>query len=311
MVAEDSHLFGLLDEWVNSHLRVANSAETTVAAYRRDVSGFLDFLISYKGEGGSPDSLRSVESRDMRAWMANEIRRGVSPRSLAREVSAVKSFFRWFGSREGFDPIGALSVRSPRFKKSLPRPVSKAAALDAVRFPEKMGAEKWIAKRDQAVVTLLYGCGLRVSEALSLNCGEVPLGESIRIRGKGNKERLVPVIPAARNAVEDYFELRPGTALPQSPLFLGKRGNRLNQRSVRKLMEQIRIGLGLPATATPHALRHSFATHLLEASGDLRAVQELLGHASLSTTQTYTAIDQARLMSVYSNCHPRAKSDSV
>ncbi len=242
----------------------------------------------------------------MRAWMAHERSRGLSARSLARALSAVKSFYRWLAEREGFDTTAVLSARAPKFSRRLPRPLDEGAARRMLETVEGQADRPWVAARDVAVVTLLWGCGLRISEALGLRGRDAPLPKALRIRGKGGKERLVPVIPIAREAVERYRALCPFEPEPDAPLFRGVRGGQLNARQVARVMEQARMACGLPASATPHALRHSFATHLLAAGGDLRAIQELLGHASLSTTQAYTAVDSTRLMEVYDKAHPRA-----
>ena len=199
-----------------------------------------------------------------------------------------------------------LSTRSPKFQRKLPRPLSEPAAKDLIDRVEAQDARDWIGARDVAVVTLLYGCGLRISEALGLTAAALPLSDTLRIRGKGNKDREVPVLPAARQAVDRYAALCPHDLAPADPLFRAVRGGALGPRQVARVVEAARMQLGLPATATPHAMRHSFATHLLDAGGDLRAIQELLGHASLSTTQAYTAVDTARLLEVYRNAHPKA-----
>ena len=242
----------------------------------------------------------------MRAWMAHERGRGVAARSLARALSAVKSFYRWLSQREGFDATAVLSTRAPKFQSKLPRPLAEDAARAMIDTVGDNAPNDWTAARDIAVLTLLYGCGLRISEALSLTCDNHPLPETLRISGKGGKQRQVPVLPVAREAVNSYMALCPFPSEPGVPLFRGARGGKLNPRQVSGAMQTARMQLGLPATATPHAMRHSFATHLLNAGGDLRSIQELLGHASLSTTQAYTAVDTARLMEVYRNSHPRA-----
>jgi integrase/recombinase XerC len=198
-----------------------------------------------------------------------------------------------------------LATRAPKFSAGLPRPVARPDTRALIDTVEVQSADAWVAARDVAVVTLLYGCGLRISEALGLTRSAAPLPEVLRITGKGNKERLVPVLPVVRQAIDTYLRLCPLAQGPDDPLFLGKRGGPLNPRLIQKVVQQARLQLGLPATATPHAMRHSFATHLLESGGDLRAIQELLGHASLSTTQAYTAVDQARLMEVYKKSHPK------
>jgi integrase/recombinase XerC len=295
-----------LGAWCDHLKALEGAAEQTLTAYRRDVTGFLAFLTLHQGDQLGLAALGRVGVGDMRAWMAHERGRGLAARSLARALSSVKNFAAWAAEREGFDPTAILAARSPRYRRKLPRPLSTEAARGVIEAVELQASEPWIAARDVAVVTLLYGCGLRISEGLGLTGAEHPLPEVLRIRGKGGKERLVPVLPAASAAVAAYVRLCPYPPAPDAPLFRGARGGALNPRLVRKAMESARMQLGLPSTATPHALRHSFATHLLAAGGDLRAIQELLGHASLSTTQAYTAVDQARLMEVYDKTHPRA-----
>ncbi len=297
----------LVNDWLTNTRALRGSADNTVLAYRRDVSGFLNFLTGYHGAAVTPALLRQTGLQDMRGWLAQQRRQGISARSLARQLSAVKNFFRWFGQRDGFEPTAVLATRAPKFQNKLPRPVAVKAAKDLINVLKIQHADNWMNARDVAVITLLYGCGLRISEALALQVKDTPLPEVLRIRGKGGKDRLVPVIDAARSAVENYRSMCPHPQQPDQPLFLGKRGGVLNPRLIQKVMATARAQLGLPASATPHALRHSFATHLLEAGGDLRTIQELLGHASLSTTQAYTAVDQSRLMQVYMQAHPKAR----
>ena len=296
-----------LERWLAELSAVGGLAENTATAYRTDVGAFLAFLQSYQGGQAGRAALSTLTTRDMRAWMAHERGRGLGARSLARALSAVKSFVRWVADTDGFDPTPVLMVRSPKFARKLPRPLAEDAAKAMIDTVEMQAREDWIAKRDIAVLVLLYGCGLRISEALAMTGDAHPLGPSLRIRGKGGKERIVPVIPAAAEAVAAYAKAAPFELTPDAPLFRGARGGPLNPRMIQKVMEATRAQLGLPATATPHAMRHSFATHLLDAGGDLRAIQELLGHASLSTTQAYTAVDTARLMEVYDAAHPRAR----
>jgi integrase/recombinase XerC len=245
----------------------------------------------------------------MRSWMAHLRAHDAASRSVARKLSAVKSFYRWLSEREGFEPTAVLLARAPKFQKKLPRPLAQESARAMIDTVALQSREDWIGVRDSAVITLLYGCGLRISEALGLRGRDFPFGVTLRIIGKGGKERIVPVLPVARQAVADYFKVCPFEIGPDDALFRGARGGPLNPRLISKVTEQARMQLGLPATATPHAMRHSFATHLLEAGGDLRAIQELLGHASLSTTQAYTAVDQVHLMKVYEATHPKAKSE--
>ncbi len=295
-----------LSGWLDHQRALAAASENTLAAYRADVTGFMTFMAGYEGDTLGRGALARVGLREMRAWMAAERARGLGARSLARKLSAVKSFYRWLAAQDGFDATAVLSTRAPRFAAKLPRPMASEAAAGMIETSGSLARQGWVGARDIAVLTLLYGCGLRISEALGLRGADAPLPEVLRILGKGGKERLVPVLPVAREAVARYLRLCPHAPGPDLPLFRGVRGGALNARQVQKVVEQARHILGLPASATPHALRHSFATHLLNAGGDLRAIQELLGHASLSTTQAYTAVDTARLMEVYNKAHPRA-----
>ncbi len=293
-------------EWLD-HLRALDgAADNTLKAYATDLSGYLAFLAQHRGGTEGLRGLIALPQTDMRAWMAHERGRGVGARSMARALSAVKGFTAWLADREGVDATASLSTRAPKFRRKLPRPIAEASAMDVLDTIGDDAREDWVAARDTAVVTLLYGCGLRISEALGLTGAAYPLADVLRITGKGGKERLVPVLPATKEAVARYVGLCPYDISSKGPLFYGARGAALNPRLISAAMERVRARLGLPATATPHALRHSFATHLLTAGGDLRAIQDLLGHASLSTTQAYTAVDTARLMDVYAKAHPRA-----
>ncbi len=295
-----------LRDWLDISRALNGSSDNTIDAYARDVGGFLAFMSEHKGGDLGLAPLGRITVGDMRSWMAFTRGRDVGPRSLARKLSAVKSFMRWLSDREGFDATAILSTRSPKFTRKLPRPLSKEAAREVIDVAGVQSDTPWIGARDTAIMTLLYGCGLRISEALSLTGADLPLSDTLRITGKGGKERLVPVLTAAREAVEAYIRLCPFPITRDMPVFLGARGRKLNPRMVQKVVERTRMQLGLPATATPHAMRHSFATHLLNAGGDLRTIQELLGHASLSTTQAYTGVDNARLLEVYARAHPKA-----
>lgn len=295
-----------LAKWLDHCRALGGASDNTIKAYQSDVIGFLAFMTQHHGDAQGLGPLSKITVSDMRSWMASERARGIGARSLARSLSAVKTFYRWLSDREGFEATAVLSTRSPKFTKKLPRPLAIDAATAMIETVELQARDGWVAARDAAVVTLLYGCGLRISEALGLTGADAPLPPVMRITGKGGKERIVPVIDAARDAVDTYLKLSPHPVEPNSPLFRGTRGGALNPRIVQKVMEKSRLQLGLPATATPHAMRHSFATHLLTAGGDLRAIQELLGHASLSTTQAYTAVDTAHLMDVYNRTHPKA-----
>jgi integrase/recombinase XerC len=298
----------LLEDWLGQLGGVRGLSPRTLDAYRRDVSGYLGFLAAHEGGPMGTAALAQVGTGALRAWMARERGRGLSARSMARALSAVRGFHGWLAESGGAPAPAVTAVRGPRTKPRLPRPVAPEAAAALIETIAAQSLEPWISARDVAVATLLYGCGLRISEALGLRQADAPLGETLRIRGKGGRERLVPVLPAVRAAVEIYRDLSPWRPGPAAPLFLGARGGGLNPRLVQKAMAAARMQIGLPATATPHALRHSFATHLLEAGGDLRSIQELLGHASLATTQVYTGVDQVRLMEAYAAAHPKARA---
>ena len=295
-----------LESWLTAARALKGNSENTITAYRADVLEFIVFLTSHHAEPQGLAPLARVTTPDMRAFLAHLRGQGVGSRTMARKLSAVKSFYRWLAELEGFEPTAVMMARAPKFQKKLPRPLAEDAAKAMIDTVEMQAADSWIGARDAAVVTLLYGCGLRISEALGLRGRDLPLGESLRIVGKGGKERIVPVLPIARRALDTYLRLCPYDPEPDAPVFRGKRGGALNPRLIQKVTEAARLQLGLPATATLHAMRHSFATHLLAAGGDLRAIQELLGHASLSTTQAYTSVDEVHLMKVYAATHPKA-----
>ncbi|MCE0505780.1 tyrosine recombinase XerC [Roseivivax sp. GX 12232] len=296
-----------LQTWLETARALKGQAAHTQTAYRADVVDFIAFMTAHRGGPQGLGALSEITVSEMRAWMAHLREGGAGARSMARKLSAVKSFYRWLAEREGFEPTAVLSARAPKFQKKLPRPLDAPAARAMLAQVGEQGRADWIGARDVAVVTLLYGSGLRISEALGLTGRDVPLGEGLRITGKGGKERVVPVLPVARSAVARYVELCPFEIGAGEAVFRGARGGPLSPRVVQQVTEASRMQLGLPASATPHAMRHSFATHLLAAGGDLRAIQELLGHASLSTTQAYTSVDEVHLMKVYAAAHPKAK----
>lgn len=296
----------LMEDWLAQLTGVRGRSPKTTTVYRRDVAGYLGFLTHHRGGALGRAGLSDVTMSDLRAWMAQRRGTGITGRTLARELSAVRSFYAWLDRAHGLTCPAVYNIRTPKVAARLPRPI---APDDATRLIDATGhnAESWMAARDIAVLTLLWGAGLRISEALGLTQADAPLGETVRVTGKGGKQREVPVLPAARDAVETYRRFCPHAPGKRDALFLGARGGPLGQGIVQKAMKTARQALGLPSTATPHALRHSFATHLLEAGGDLRAIQELLGHAALSTTQVYTAVDPGRLIEIYDAAHPRAR----
>jgi integrase/recombinase XerC len=280
----------------------------TLEAYARDVGQFLAFLAGHLGGAPSLKALAKLSPADVRAFMAARRSDGLSSRSLMRVLAGARSFAR-FLERNGKGKVGALSaVRTPKVGKTLPKPLAIAAAKRISDTDLRAGEprEPWIIARDAAVLGLLYGSGLRISEALSIKHKDFGASDAITVTGKGNKTRMVPVLPQVAKLVADYVALCPLDLPGDGALFVGARGGPLSPRVVQLAMATLRGALGLPDTATPHALRHSFATHLLARGGDLRAIQELLGHASLSTTQIYTAVDSERLLEVYASAHPRA-----
>jgi integrase/recombinase XerC len=283
----------------------------TVEAYARDVRQFLVFLADHLGGTPTLNQLAKLAPQDVRAFMAARRADGAGSRSLMRVLAGVRSFAR-FLERNGKGKVGALAaVRAPKVAKTLPKPLHIAAARQVADADVRAGEDRepWILARDAAVLALLYGSGLRISEALGLTRGAVPApghGDAITVTGKGNKQRMVPLLPQVAQSIADYVAICPFGLPAEGPLFVGARGGPLSPRIIQLVMEQLRGALNLPDSATPHALRHSFATHLLARGGDLRAIQELLGHASLSTTQIYTAVDTDRLLEVYRSAHPRA-----
>jgi len=293
--------------WLDHLERERGHAALTRVAYARDLTRFVHFLADELGRPPSIADLEALEAKTFRRYMGRRRRDGASSRSLARAMSALRSFFRWLEAHELIRSRSLLTIALPRVSRSLPKPltVEKAGAVVDAGMD---AALDWVAARNVAVFLLLYGAGLRISEALGLAAKDAPTPDRdvLRILGKGGKERLVPVLPVIIEAIARYRALLPYPLRPDGPLFLGAKGGPLSPRIIQLAMARMRDALGLPITATPHALRHSFATHLLSAGADLRQIQELLGHASLSTTQVYTEVDRARLLEVYDAAHPRA-----
>ncbi len=297
-----------VEAWLAHLAQERGRADKTLEAYERDVRQFLGWLRSKLSHAPCMADLAALDAKDFRAFMAARRRAKFAGRSLARTMSGLRTFFRWLESTEIVRNRALLQVASPKVPHGVPKPltVEKAAA---VVDGGGLAQLDWVAARDAAVLLLLYGSGLRISEALGVQRKDAPIGEGqevLRVTGKGGKERLVPVLPVTRQAIARYISLCPYPLAPGALLFLGAKGGPLSPRIVQLVMERLRAALGLPDTATPHALRHSFATHLLSAGADLRQIQELLGHASLSTTQIYTEVDRDRLIAVYEKAHPRA-----
>lgn len=291
----------LLEEW-GAYLRDARRRSPHTA--RAYVATASRLLASFDLENWT--QVAALDGQALRRQLAARRAEGLGNASAARELSALKSFIAFARSRTGEDPV-APRLRGPRIKKGLPRPITPDEAVNVADLVGGSAAEDWIGERDRAVLLLMYGAGLRIAEALSLTGSDLPLGETLTVTGKGGKQRVVPLIPLVRSGVEDYLSRCPWPTSPDAPLFRGAKGGPLRPGLVQKAMAKARVALGLPATATPHALRHSFATHLLGAGADLRSLQELLGHASLGSTQIYTKVDAAALLDTYRSAHPRGR----
>ncbi len=310
LFAGDADLVAKAQGWLRRLSSERRLSPKTVEAYARDLRQVLGFLAGHLGETPTASGVAGLKPLDLRAFLAHRRREGVESRTLMRQLAALRSFARHL-TEAGHGPASAFAaIRGPRLPKTLPRPLSPAAALAVVDAGTRAGSEReaWVLARDAAVLALLYGAGLRIGEALSIVRRDAPVGEadSVTVTGKGGKTRSVPVIPPVRRAIEDYLALCPYRLAPEGPLFVGAKGGQLSARVVQLATAELRGALGLPESATPHALRHSFATHLLGRGGDLRGIQELLGHASLSTTQMYTKVDAERLLAAYDATHPRA-----
>ena len=297
-----------IEEWWKWMTVEKNCSDHTLDAYARDLSAFFKYLSPHLGFPPGLSDLENLTTIDFRGYLAKRHNDGLSRSSTARAVSTLRNFFKFLDRRELAHNAAIKAVKTPKLPRSIPKPLSEIEAREALSVIGDLHDTPWIAARDMAVLTLLYGCGLRISEALELNRSEAPSGQAMMITGKANKQRVVPLLSVVVEAVNAYIDACPFTLSPEGPLFVGARGKRLNPGVFQKQVRNLRHYLGLPETATPHAMRHSFATHLLSGGGDLRTIQELLGHASLSTTQRYTDVDAGRLSAVYKQAHPRAKS---
>ena len=301
-------LGGALSDWHRWLATERRASDHTVAAYERDLGDFLMFVSGHLGDRLGLGDLGALKASDFRAWLAARAGRGLQASSTARALSVVRGFFRWLEKRGLAENPAVGAIRTPKVPRSVPRALSREETSEALDRVEALDDRAWVNKRDTAVCLLLYGCGLRLGEALSLRRRDAPTAgqDSLLITGKGRKQRIVPLLPPVVAAVDDYIAACPHPLPGDGPLFVGIRGGALGPRQVQQRLVELRRLLGLPESATPHALRHSFATHLLAGGGDLRAIQELLGHTSLSTTQRYTDVDTAGLLAVYRKAHPRA-----
>lgn len=303
----DGRLLTAIEEWQRWLKTEKRCSGHTAAAYGRDLAFFLKFLQDYTAKTPSFDILGKMEVTDFRAYLAAKTQEGIGRTSLARNMSTLRNFFNFLERNALLSNPAINVIHSPSIPKALPKPLTREQAFNVIRTAGELQEAAWLKKRDMAFVTLLYGCGLRIGEALSLDVKDRPASDVMTILGKGHKERVVPVLPVVREMINAYLKERPDGAPDNAPLFIGARGERVNPGVMQRQMRKIRDMLGLPETATPHALRHSFATHLLSGGSDLRTIQELLGHSSLSTTQRYTGLDADRMMEVYTHAHPRAK----
>jgi integrase/recombinase XerC len=298
-----------IHRWQSRMADERRASPHTLAAYSLDLAQFLDFLQEHRGATPTLAELAALRASDFRAYLAHCAGRELSPSSRARALSVLRGFFRFLDRADLVHNAALAAVRTPKLPRSVPKAIAADEALAVLESAGEDEAAAWLRARDVALLSLLYGCGLRLGEALGLTRREAPLeAGTMTVTGKGNKQRQLPVLPAVAEAVAAYVALCPHALAPDAPLFRGVRGGPLHPRLVQRRMTALRAALSLPESATPHALRHSFATHLLAGGGDLRAIQELLGHASLSTTQRYTAVDAERLLAIHARAHPRAKA---
>ena len=295
------------NNWINHLTNIKKLSQNSVISYKNDLSKFLIFFQDYIEKNIGLKEIENIEISEFRSFLTHRRNSEISSNSIARNISALKSFFRFLIKNNKIKESSVFNLKSPKLKKSLPRPINVDLAIQVIKQAEEIEDEKWIGLRNKAILLLLYGCGLRISEALSLNHDDIQNEDHILIKGKGEKERIVPMMPYIKKGIENYLEACPKEIVSGDALFIGKRFSRLSPRIIQYALEKIRTALSLPETATPHALRHSFATHLLDSGGDLRTIQELLGHSSLSTTQKYTKVETSKLLDTYKKSHPLAK----
>ena len=295
------------NNWLNYLSNIKKLSQNSVVSYKNDLSKFFIFFQDYIEKNIGLKEIESIKISEFRSFLTYRRNSEISSNSIARNISALKSFFRFLIKNNKIKESSVFNLKSPKLKKSLPRPINVDLAIQVIKQAEEIEDEKWIGLRNKAILILLYGCGLRISEALSLNYDDVQNEDHILIKGKGEKERIVPMMPYIKKGIENYLEACPKEIISGEALFIGKRFSRLSPRIIQYALEKIRTALSLPETATPHALRHSFATHLLDSGGDLRTIQELLGHSSLSTTQKYTKVETSKLLDIYKKSHPLAK----
>lgn len=306
-MGEDTDISNSITAWLDYIEQQKSGSEHTKQAYLRDIGFFLQFMRGHLNAEPTLEALATLQVKDFRAFLSARANDGLDKRSLARAVSVVKSFYKYLARYENIKNEDIDLLRTPKIGRSIPKALTEESANDALGTISLLHEEPWVAARDTALLTLLYAGGLRISEALALSIKDVPSGDTMRIKGKGDKERLVPILPVVKESIKKYLSLCPFGLSKNDPLFVGEKGKRLQAGIVQKTVRKLRAYLGLPETTTPHALRHSFATHILAGGADLRVIQELLGHASLSTTQVYTKVETSKLKQVHGTHHPRNK----
>ena len=302
----DDKLRNIIESWLLDLKAKKRMSIKTIYSYGYDLASFLAFLNTYNSKIPNLNTLINLKVKDFRAFLSKENERNMQHSSMARKMSSLRNFFRWLANNNYGKNPAIRAVRSPKPTRYIPKPLEENDALKTIFSAQDLYDLPWLGLRDAALFSLLYGAGLRLGEALALNIEDIPRGDTMTITGKGNKQRVVPLLPFVKQAIQNYLNIYPLTKKPDAPLFIGKNKKRLNPGVVQRQIRRLRILLNLPDTATPHSLRHSFATHLLSAGGDLRTIQELLGHASLSTTQRYTEVDTQKLTKIYNASHPRA-----
>ena len=297
----------LIEEWASYNVNLRNLSENSVKAYSIDLKDFLDFNFQ-NSEVILKTDLLNISSHTIRLWILNLRKKSLNAASISRKISSLKNFFRWLENSHNIFNSSISRLESPKKDKTLPRPITINDVKKLFGAFENKKDKQWIISRNQAIFLLLYTCGLRISEAINLKTNELPLSTSIKVKGKGKKERMVPILNITHQAIENYKDQCPYPVSSSEYVFLGKRGQRMSPRSFQKALEKARTSIGLPSSTTPHSLRHSYATHLLNEGTDLRSIQKLLGHSALSSTQIYTQIEQKRLLQVYKSTHPRERA---
>ena len=296
-----------INDWLETLKKIRGLSENTLISYKNDFDKFICFLNQHLSSEVTVQELKKLSKSDFRSFLSDQRNKNINSTSIARVISSLKSFFNFLLDEGEIEDSVIFTIKTPKLKKSLPRPINSELAIQTINNAVEIEKIKWVGLRNKSILLLLYGCGLRISEALNLNYSDLSDQEHLVIKGKGNKERIVPIMNYIKKNIDLYVENCPKQFEPNDPLFVGKRFGRLSPRIIQYALEKIRQNLSLPETATPHALRHSFATHLLESGGDLRTIQELLGHSSLSTTQKYTKVETGRLYETYTKVHPLAK----